>query len=73
MSAAITATAPAVAARRITLRDEIAGMLRQIIPGYLTTYGEDDPDLFHVDACDAAQELIEELALRGYDIRRTGA
>ena len=68
---ATTGPAHVEAARRVDLRDALAGMLRRIVPGYLTVQ-DFEADLFHVDACDAAEDLIEALESRGYVIRRAG-
>ena len=59
------------AARRIDFRDTLAAILQRVIPGYLTVYGS-DADLLRSHACDAAEELVEELSLQGFVIVREG-
>jgi hypothetical protein len=60
------------AVRRIDLRDALAELLQRVVPGYLTITGDGDVDLLRYDGCDAAEELVEELALLGFAIVREG-
>ena len=61
------------AARRIDLRDTLAELLQRVVPGYLTITGDADVDLLRYDATDAAEALVEELALQGFAIVREAA
>ena len=69
-----TASAAAVscvgAPRRLDLRDTLAELLQRVVPGYLTINGDADVDLLRYDATDAAEALVEELALQGFAIVR---
>ncbi len=62
------------ASLRITVRLELAEMLRRIIPPYITLLGESgDPDLLPTEARDAALDLLGELDAFGYVIVRRAA
>lgn len=65
MSATTHTATPAVAARRITLRDTLASILQHRIPDHLA--GDPEAvDLFHSDACDAAEVILADLETLGF-------